>query len=138
MNFLNLKKQNKYIVRYCVKEGNTYNFIKNVGIKANTKKIKYDKDNEFTVDIENPTYKINNKSYFCIDVNSKQIYFEQLKESDFISSRINKMIMSDEIILQLAKASTQPINQPFSWTNLIIGLIIGSLIGFIIKIFVPI
>lgn len=139
------KDKNKYVVIFAVKEGNSYNFMKSKIIKPTIKTIKYDKENEFIIDIENHTYRKGNIRFYCIDINSKQIYFEdkekkeiikdgkikleQLKESEFISSRITKRIMSDEIILQLAKATTTPIKQTYDWKALIIGLIIGALGG---------
>lgn len=131
------RNKEKYIVLFAVREGNSYNFIKSMYIQANTKRIKYDKENTYIIDIENHTYRKGNVRYYCIDVNAQQIYFEQLKDSKFITSRITKRIFSDEIIMQLAKATTTPIKQTYDYKSLIIGAIIGALIGFIVKIFVP-
>lgn len=135
---LKIMNKNRYIVVFCVREGNTYNFFRFKSIKANTKEIKFDKENHFKVDVENPTYRKADTRYFCMDINGKQLHFQDLKDFDFVSSRINKIIMSDQIILQLAKATTTPIQQTYDWKTAIIFLIIGCLIGFIIKIFVPI
>lgn len=131
-------KNDKYVVRYCVRESNSYNIVKNVLITPTTKEIKYDKDNTFIVDIENPTYRDGNTRYYCIDLNSKQIHFEQLDTKEFVSSRINSLILVDKTIEQLAKATTTPIKSNYDYKALIIGIIIGALLGFIIKIFVPI
>jgi len=155
MKIINLDKNKaKYLVAFCVKEGNTYRFEKIVHVKPNTKLIKYDKDNVFVVDIENPTYRVKNNQYFCIDINAKQVHMKQTKENqeikngnvsieqlqqhEFISSRITKMIFLDNIIEQLAKSVTKPIKQTYDYRALIFGLIIGALIGFIVKIFIPI
>ncbi len=138
MNLAKFKKHNRYIVVFCVKEANSYSFMEFRNIAPNTTTIKYDKDNLFVIDIENPTYRSRETRYFCIDINGKQLYFKDLKSEDIISSKVNKMIMSDQIIYQLAKATTTPINQPYDWKTAIIFTIIGSLIGFIVKIFVPI
>lgn len=155
MKIVNLNKnKSKYLVAFCIKEGNTYRFEKIVSVKPNTKLVKYDKDNVFVLDIENPTYRKGNNQYFCIDINSKQVHMEttkgsqeikdgnvsieELQQHDFISSRITKMIFLDNIIEQLAKSVTKPIKQTYDYKALIIGLVIGGLIGFIVKIFVPI
>ena len=137
MKFLNIKKD-KYVVIYCVREGKSYNFFKSRFIKPEIKKIKYDKDNEFIIDIENHTYRQGNTRFYVIDINSKQIYFEQLKNADYITSRITKKIMTDEVIMQLAKATTTPIKQTYDYKAIIIGLIIGGLIGAFIGLFIPI
>lgn len=131
------KNKDRYIVIFAVREGNSYNFFKSVFIESNTTKINYDKENSFTIDIENHTYRKGNKRFYVIDINGRQIYFEQLKDADFITSRITKRIISDEIIMQLAKATTTPIKQTYDYKSLIIGAVIGALIGFIIAIFVP-
>lgn len=132
------KISEKYVVIFCVREGNSYNFFKSKTIKPTIKKIKYDSGNEFIIDIENHTYRTGNTRFYCIDINAKQIYFEQLKESEYITSRITKRIMTDEVIMQLAKATTTPIKQTYDYKAIIIGLIIGGLIGVIIGFFIPI
>jgi len=131
------KNRDKYVVVFCVREGNSFNCIKSVYIKPNQNRIKYDKENEFLIDIENHSYRRANVRFYYIDINAQQIYFEQLKDSDFITSRITKRIITDQIIEQLATATTTPIKQTYDYKALLIGAIIGALVGFIIKIFVP-
>ncbi|MFX0069872.1 MAG: hypothetical protein ACFFAO_02170 [Candidatus Hermodarchaeota archaeon] len=150
---LSIKDRIKHVVVFGIKEGNTYAFFKNIGIRPNTKLVKYDSDNVFVVDIENPTYKRGNIKYYCIDINSKQISFESkedgkvydgkikiedIKESKVVSSKITKAIFLDEIILQLARATTKEPKQTYDYRALTIGAIIGGLIGFIVAIFLPI
>lgn len=154
--FKKFKKEN-YIVNFCVREGNSYSIMKRVRIEPTTKKIKYDKDNTFIIDIENHAYRDRNKKYYCIDLNSKQInlkqkefeneeessningqvQLEKLEEEDFLSSRVYNMVFEDTIIEQLATATTKPIKHKYDYTALLIGLVIGALIGFIVKIFIP-
>lgn len=130
-------KNQRYVVVFCVKEGNSYNFFKFVSIKPNAKTIKYDKEHQYVIDIENHTYRKGNTRYYCIDINAKQINFENLEEEDSVSSRINAMIMSENIIEQLAKATTKPIEHKFDYLALFIGLIMGVLGGIIAGIFIP-
>jgi len=130
-------KFNKYIVIFCVREGNYYDFLREVHIQPNQKSIKYDKENEFDIDIDNPTFRKRNILYYCIDINSQQIDFkhiqlEQLEESEYVSPKVNKMIRSDNIILQLAKATTTPIKQTYDYRALIFGIIMGCLGGIVI------
>lgn len=129
-------KQHYYVV-YCLREANSYEFMEFIPIKPNQKTIKYDEDNTFTIDIQNHTYRFGNNKYYCIDINSRQIHFEQLEENEFVSSKVNTMALEDAIIEQLARATTQPIQKKYDYIALLIGLVIGSLIGFIIKIFIP-
>jgi len=137
MRLFNFNKD-RYVVAFCIKDGCSYNFQKVIAIKPINQTVKYDKDHEFIIDIEKHSYRKNNTRYYCIDINTEQIFFEQLDSSDVMSSRITKLIMTEQIILQLAKATTTPIKQTYDWKTLIIGLVIGALIGFIIKIFIPI
>lgn len=151
------KDKIKHVAVFGIKNGNTYDFFKNIGMKSNTKLIKYDKDNVFIIDIENPTYRRGNIKYYCIDINSQQIAFitkeknkekievkdgnisvEDIRDAKVVSSRITKAIFLDEIILQLAKATTKPPKQTYDYKALLIGLVIGGLVGFIVKIFIPI
>lgn len=139
MNIIKLfKKMNKYKVVFCVKEANSYNIDSSIWIKANTKTVKYGNKNEYIIDLENPTFINGNVRNFWIDINnSKQIHFEELKEIQSVSSRINYMILTDTIIEQLARATTMPPKIKFDFVALIIGVIVGVLVGFIIKIFIP-
>lgn len=132
------RERAKYLVNFCVKESNSYNFFKTVRIKPNTKKIKYDKEHVFLIDIENPTYREGSIRYYCIDVNAGQIHFKHLDEKEFMSSRINYTIFEEEIIMQLGKATTQPIESKYDWKSLIFGLVIGILGGLFGGIFIPI
>lgn len=131
------KDKGKYIVIFCVKEGSSYNFIQSKLIKPNTTKILYDKEHEFLIDIENHTYRKGNVRYYCIDVNSKQIFFEQLNGKNYMTSRLIKKIMVDETIMQLAKATTTPIKQTYDWKTFIIGLIVGGAVCLLIGLFIP-
>lgn len=123
------REKARYIVVYCVKESNSYNFFKTKRIKPNTKVIEYDKNSVFVVDIENPTYREGNTRYYCIDINSEMIHFEQLEKDKFMTSRINSTIFQDEIIMQLGKATTQPIQSKYDWKAFIFGLLIGAFGG---------
>lgn len=130
-NLRMLKTKRKYVVRFAVKEGSTYNFISAIPIKPDLERIKFGskKVREYNIDIENPTYRIRETLYYCIDINAEQMKFEEINEEDVISPKMNKMILSDSVIYQLAKASISSIKQKYDYTALIIGLIIGALAG---------
>lgn len=126
------KRTAKYIVIFCVKEANSYNFIKAISIKPDVKTVKHGKDKEYKIDIENHTYRKGNTLYYCVDINSQQIFFEQLKETEHTSPRMNKMIMSEAIIEQLARASSISLKHKYDYGALAIGLIIGGLLCLIV------
>lgn len=133
-NFKMFKSKKRYVVRFAVKEGSTYNFISAIPIKPDIEKIKFGtkKEREYAIDIENPTYRIRETLYYCIDINANQMKFEEINEEDAISPKMTRMILSDSLIYQLAKASISSIKQKYDYTALIIGLIIGALAGALI------
>jgi len=153
MNILNKNKE-KFIVAFCIKQGITYRFEKMINIKANTRLVKYDDNNVFVIDIENPTYSIGNNQFFCIDINSRLIHMipseegkievkngnvklEELQKNQYISSRITKLIFLDSVIEQLSNSVMKPVKQTYDYKAIVIGLIIGGLIGIIIGLFIP-
>jgi hypothetical protein len=136
MRLFSKRKNDFYRVDFCVKEADSYNVIESREIKPNQSTINYDEQNTFIIDIENHTYRTQNARVYCIDINGKQIHFKSIDKDQIITSQFNSLILNDEIVKQLAKATITPPERKFDYLALGIGAIIGGLIGFIAKIFI--
>lgn len=131
----NIKKKEKYYIRFVIKIQNSYRIIKTKRLNPLTKEITNKKqDTSIPIDTNVSTYNKGLKHYIYFDMNSGQLTFQSNDLPEF-SKEILDLLGTQKAIKQMF-LSINDIN-PYKFTFIHFFLLVfGCLLGYIINLFI--
>lgn len=121
------KKEDKYIAKFCVKRGGSFEVVKSTEFDPGVDKLSF-QEGSYPLDTEKYTVRKRNEFHYYIDVNAGQLSFEKI--SDQYHPKVYEW-MERGVVKSLAESLMKK-PAKYDWIALCIGAVIGVLSGILI------